>query len=198
MEQLFFGDRALWFTIPALVGTAFFTLRIVLMLIMGHGAADFHLEDGSALDLDLDHGDSGSAFKVLSVQVISAFLMGFGWGGLGAYRGWGLPVLLSVPVGIVVGGSMVWILGKLLRWIIGLQSSGTVDISASLYEQATVYNAIPARGSGRGVVRVVVGDRLRFYNAVSQGDAIESQTTVRITGINEDNSVTVARVEDES
>ena len=29
------------------------------------------------------------AFKVLSVQAIAAFLMGFGWGGLGAFRGGG-------------------------------------------------------------------------------------------------------------
>jgi hypothetical protein len=183
-----------WFTVPALIGTAFFIIRTILMLILGHGAGDFHVEDGTAFDLD--HGDSGSAFKILSIQAIGAFLMGFGWGGLGAYRGWGLPVAASVPVGLVVGSAMVWVLGRLLRWIAGLQSSGTVAISAALYEEGVVYTAIPASGSGRGVVRVVVDDRLRYYNAITGGDAIESQARVRVTEINADNTVTVTRVEE--
>lgn len=194
MDELFFGERAVWFTVPALIGTAFFIIRTILMLILGHGAGDFHVEDGAAFDLD--HGDSGSAFRILSIQAIGAFLMGFGWGGLGAYRGWGLPVVASVPVGFVVGSAMVWVLGRLLRWIAGLQSSGTVAISAALYEEGVVYTAIPGDHSGRGVVRVVVDDRLRYYNAVTGGDAIESQARVRVTEINPDNTVTVTRVEE--
>ena len=189
MQDLLFGDNALWFTVPAVAGTVFFVFRLITMLAFGHG--DWHLDD--ATSLDLDHADSTSAFKVLSVQAVAAFLMGFGWGGLGAYRGWGLPALASVPVGFAVGTGMMWILGKLLRWIARLQSSGTMDTSAALHEEGIVYTAVPAQGAGRGVVRVVVDERMRYYQAVSEREALPSQTRVRVIGINADNSVTVTK-----
>jgi hypothetical protein len=193
MNELFFGGFAPWFTVPALVGTGFFLVRLLLMLGFGHGL-DIHADDGSGFDLE--HGDTEGAFKVLSVQAISAFLMGFGWGGLGAYRGWGLPALVSGPVGFVFGATMMWILAKMFRWISGMQASGTVDISGALLQEGTVYTAIPARGNGKGMVRVVIDDRLRYYNAVSDGAAIDSQSRVRVTEVNSDtNSVVVTKVE---
>jgi hypothetical protein len=192
MQDLLFGDRALWFTVPAVAGTVFFVFRLLAMLAFGHG--DWHVDD--ATSLDLDHADSSSAFKVLSVQAVAAFLMGFGWGGLGAYRGWGLPALASVPVGFAIGTGMMWLLGKLLRWIARLQSSGTMDTSAALHEEGIVYTAVPAPGGGRGVVRVVVDDRMRYYQAVSERDPLPSQTRVRVIGINADSSVTVTKIEE--
>ncbi len=189
MQDLLFADRALWFTVPAVAGTVFFVFRLIAMLAFGHG--DWHLDD--ATSLDLDHADSSSAFKVLSIQAAAAFLMGFGWGGLGAYRGWGLPALASVPVGFAVGVGMMWLLGKLLRWIARLQSSGTMDTSAALDEEGVVYTTVPAQGGGRGVVRVVVDDRQRYYQAITDGEALPSQTRVRVVGINADNSVTVTK-----
>lgn len=194
MEYLFFGDQALLFTVPAFVGTLFFVLRLILMLVGGDGGLD--VDDG--LSADLDHGDSTGAFKVLSIQAITAFLMGFGWGGLGAYRGWGLPLLLSVPVGLAFGAGTMWVLAKLLRWVLRLQSSGTIHMSAALFEQGTVYTAVPERGQGRGMVRVVVDNRMRFYPAVSEGPPIPSRASVRITAVNDDNTVTVAREEEQS
>jgi hypothetical protein len=59
-----------------------------------------------------------------------------------------------------------------------------------------VYNAIPEQGQGRGMVRVVIDNRMRFYHAVSDGVAIPSRTAVRITAVNDDNTVTVARAEE--
>ncbi len=192
MQDLLFADRALWFTVPAVAGTVFFAFRLIAMLAFGHG--EWHLDDTTSLDLD--HADSTSAFKVLSVQAVAAFLMGFGWGGLGAYRGWGLPALASVPVGFAVGFGMMWLLGKLLRWIARLQSSGTMDASVALDEEGVVYTAVPAPGAGRGVVRVVVDDRLRYYQAVSDSDPIPSQTRVRVTAVHPDSSLTVTRIEE--
>jgi hypothetical protein len=117
-----------WFGIPAVVGTIFFLGRVVLMLVGGgdfHHDASFDLSGGDvdAGGMDFQHPDSDTSFNILSIQTIAAFLMGFGWGGLGVVRGWGLPALLGVPVGIVTGSAMVWILGKLLMLISRMQSS---------------------------------------------------------------------------
>ena len=49
-------------------------------------------------DADAGFDDSGDAFQILSIQTMAAFMMGFGWGGLGAFRGSGLPVVVAVPM----------------------------------------------------------------------------------------------------
>ena len=86
MFDTLFQQPALWFSIPALAGTAIFLLRLALMLIGGDSSdggvdldadADFDLGDGG------DHLDPGHSFEILSVQAIAAFAMGFGWAGLG-------------------------------------------------------------------------------------------------------------------
>lgn len=203
MSDLFFAGSAIWFSVPALIGTGFFLLRTGLMFVGGvddgMGAdvdvdVDFDVDIDADVDVDLDHGDSSAAFRVLSIQAIAAFMMGFGWGGLTVVRGWGFPALLGVPVGIVTGSAMVWLLAKLLRWIYRMQSSGSMPIAAALQEEATVYVRIPAARQAKGRVRVVVGDRQKYYHAVTDGDAIDSRSRVLVTDINDDNSVTVERL----
>lgn len=192
MEQLFFGDFAPWFAVPALVGTGFFLVRTVMMFVTG-AEMDLHVEDGAGFDLD--HGDTEGSFKVLSLQAISAFMMGFGWGGLGAYRGWGLPALMSVPIGFAFGAGMMWILAKMFGWITRMQTSGNINLASALLREGTVYTQIPARGTGKGVVKVVVDEHLRYYNAVSDGDPIDTHSKVRVTEINQEtNTVTVTAV----
>ena len=53
----------------------------------------------------------------------------------------------------------------------------------------TVYVRVPARGEGRGQVRVVVNGRQRIFNAISEGGAVESKTHVRVTRVNSFNIV---------
>lgn len=201
MDILFGGNAAL-FGVTAVVGTLFFLGRTLLMLIAGdadlHHDLGFHVDAGHVSDGDLgdlgDHGDSSTAFKILSIQVVAAFLMGFGWGGLGVVRGWGLPTLAGVGVGLLTGSGMAWILGRMLRWIARLQSSGTLPMETALYEEGVVYVTIPAERRGRGVIRVVVDDRMQYYPAVTDGAALDTHTPVRVTAINDDHTLTVERV----
>ncbi len=205
--DLFFGGNAVWFTVPAFLGSFFFILRLALMLVGGHGDMDTGIHGDVHVDLhgdvhgDVhgdagvgDHADSSSAFKVLSIQSVATFMMGFGWGGLGGFKGAGWSATTSTLFGLVVGVGMVWLLGKLLEGVYRLQSSGTVSINSALGVEGSVYIAVPPHRSGRGRVRLVVDDRERFYNAVTDDDAIESHARVRITEVNDDNTVTVTRV----
>jgi hypothetical protein len=188
VQELLFGSDALWFSVPALAGTLFFLFRVILMLVAGDVGLHHDAADSS---FDLDHGDSSSAFKVLSVQAIAAFMMGFGWTGLFVVRGLGLPFWLGLPAGVVGGGAMMWLLGRMFRLLGRLQSSGTMDISGALEEEGTVYVTVPARRQGRGSVRVVVGDRQQYYNAVTDGDAIPTGARVHVLEVNEDHTLTV-------
>ena len=203
MSELFLGPIAIWFSVPAILGTTFFTLRMGLMLIGGDTDADM----GADLEVDFDAGadvdvdasaleageaaESTSAFKVLSVQAIAGFLGGFGWGGLGALQGAGWSPATSALVGLASGAGMMWVLGKLLMFIYGLQSSGNVPLYHALESQGSVYARIPAAGEGKGQVRVVIDDRARFYKAITDGEALPRDAKVRVVSINDDNSVTV-------
>ncbi len=202
MQELILGPVAIWFGVPALVGTTFFTLRMGLMLVGGVDAdAGFDVDVDIGVDVgDVDAvaetggdpGDSTQAFKALSVQAIASFVMGFGWGGLGALSGAGWPLSVSIAFAMLCGGGMVWLLGKLLRFVYGLQSSGTVPMYQALETEGTVYARIPAGSEGMGRVRVVVGDRERYYKAVTDGDALPRDAKIRVVEINDDdNSVKV-------
>jgi hypothetical protein len=182
--ELLFGDNAAWYTVPAIIGTAFFSLRIVLMMI-GMGAD---------VDVDIDGADSTDAFHVLSLQSIAAFAMGFGWGGFAAYRGnpeWGqMGAVLS---GLICGSGMVWLLMILLRAMTELQTDGNIPLSEAVGKVGEVYLTVPQPGAGRGQVKLVVDQRQRMYSAISGEEALPTGTRVRVVSANDDNTVTVAR-----
>jgi hypothetical protein len=191
MSDIFFGNSATWFTVPALVGTLFFLARLGLMLV---GGGDWDVDADVDADVDGDFDDSDHAFKVLSIQSITAFMMGFGWGGLGGLKGAGWSIVNSVAFGVVAGVGMVWMLAKLMQGIYHLQSSGNVPIESTLDAEGSVYVAIPPHGEGKGQVRLIVGNHERFYQAVTDDlEALESRERIRVIGVNDDNSLNVTR-----
>ena len=195
-----FQQEALFFTIPAVLGTTVFLIRLGLMSIGGLAdgidGVDVDIDVDADVDLgaDVEGGDSTHAFELLSVQSVAAFLMGFGWGGVGGLIGFDWSFPMSVLTGAVFGAGMVWLLGMLMKAMYDLSSSGNVNIQDAVGAQGTVYTNVPAKGDGRGQVRVVVNLRARIYNAVSDGDAIVTSSSVRIVRVNEDHTLTVTSV----
>ena len=195
-----FQQEALFFTIPALLGTIVFLVRLGLMSIGGLAdgieGVDVDIDCDADVDLgvDVEGGDSTAAFELLSVQSIAAFLMGFGWGGVGGLVGFDWSFPMSMLTGAIFGAGLVWLLGLLMKAMYDLQSSGNVYIQDAVGVQGTVYTNVPARGDGRGQVRVVVNERSRIYNAVSEGDAIVTSSSVRVLRANDDHTLTVTPV----
>ncbi|VAX37018.1 hypothetical protein MNBD_PLANCTO03-1326, partial [hydrothermal vent metagenome] len=66
MLDIFLGGIAAWFTIPAVVGTLYFVLQLVLMEAGGDMDGDFDTD----IDTSIGH-DGGHEFKVLSLQTVS-------------------------------------------------------------------------------------------------------------------------------
>lgn len=205
MFDSLFGDGAIWFTIPAVVATVFFVIRLAMSffgadLDLGHDALNVGLDilDTDPSDLDAIHSDPAAAFQWLSIQSLAAFIMGFGWGGLAAFRGSGWSPFMSVLVGVGVGAGMVWVLGALMKSIYRLQVSGNIAMDSTIGIEGDVYLSIPstdsAKGSGLGKVRLVVDRRQRLYNAVSDAGDIPTHARVRVLRVNSDNSLTVTRV----
>jgi hypothetical protein len=204
--DLLFGHGAAWFGVPAVLGTFFFLLRLGLMMVGGDGDVDTDIDADIDVDVDVDvdadadfdadaHDgiDSTDAFEVLSFQTVATFLMGFGWAGLGSLKGAGWGAGASVLFGIAAGAGLVWLLAKLLKLVYGFQSSGTVSIRDALGTEGQVYLQIPGHRGGRGQVRLVIGDRQRYFNAVTDEDTIKTKSHVRIVEVNDDNTVTVSK-----
>lgn len=204
MFDLLFSGGAAWFSVPAIIGTAIFVLRLTLALI-GGPAGD--LDAGMDVhDLPADlasgtHMDPTDAFKWLSFQSAAAFVMGFGWGGLAALKGSGWSWLTSVIVAVLVGMFMVWVLAITLKAVYDLQSSGNVRLADTVGVEGDVYLTVPppheATTGGFGKVKLILGNRQRLFNATAdsaEGQPIPTHTRVRVVRVNADNSVTVAKV----
>lgn len=209
MLDLLTSEYAPFFTIPAVAGSFFFILRLAMMLIGAAGGEDMgggHDMGGHDVggDHDMgggDHGDgthdhhesdSTHAFRVLSIQTIAGFVMGFGWGGLGAYRGMGWDIEYSLLAAIGGGALIMWMLTTLFKSIRLLQASGNISIGDAVGCVGSVYVGVPARGAGRGKVRLVVGNRARIYNAVSNSEELPRNMRVKVVLVNRDNTVTVS------
>ncbi len=203
MLDFLFASNAGWFSVPAIVGTFIFILRLAFMFIGGVGDAagdvDFDLDVDAGADIgdaDIgDHPDPGQAFRLLSVQSIAAFMMGFGLAGFAAYRGsnWGLPT--SIIVATAFGIVFMWIIGTLMKMAYRLESSGNVSIRQSIGLEANVYVTVPPAGQGAGQVNVIMDNRQRLYRAVTEeSDEITRNTAVRVVRANDAQTVTVCRM----
>lgn len=176
MEWLFSGSAYL-FSVPAIFGTAYFLLNLVLSGMGGDADA--------GIEIDGDVGDTPAAeFRVLSLQTISAFAMGSGWMGLGALRLLDTTFAVASIIAIASGVGVAWLLITALGALWRLQSSGNIPLDAALGQTGTVYVQIPPKGQGSGRVTVVVNNRQREYSATQHGDEpIASKTRVGIVGI---------------
>lgn len=193
MHETFFQGQAIWFGVPALLATAVFALKVVLLSLgADHGAGVHDLGDVHAGDLH-HHDDSATAFKLLSVQSITAFLMGFGWGGLGALHLTEWPLGGVVLTALASGVAMAWVLGMAMRAMMELQASGNIPIESAVGKEGTVYVGVPGPGGGRGQIKLVVDGRQRIYDAVSGAEELPTGTRVSVLAANGDNTLTVGR-----
>lgn len=192
-----FTQEGWLFSIPALAGTAVFLIKIGLMALGGLGGdADLEMDVDADVDVDLsDAHDSTHAFNLLSVQSIAALLMGFGWGGLTARFALEWSMFMSVFSGLVVGLAMVWLLALMMKAMYDMQASGNIHLDDTVGLQGNVYASVPAAGEGTGQIRLVVNQRSRIFNAISDGDAMATNTAVRVIRVNGDNTLTVTRAE---
>ena len=190
MMTFFFAGPAVWFGIPAVIGSALFLVRVVLMLV---GGAGLDLDFDTDHDGVVEHADSSEAFKVLSIQTLAAFAMGFGWGGLAAYRGSGWPMHTSSIAGLAMGAGTVWALALMFRGIYAMQASGNVDIQRTVGSRGVIEILVPGEGRGQGRVTLVMGDKQRSYYAVTAGDDLPTNTPVLVLDVNDNNTLSVMR-----
>ena len=181
------------FWICAIVGSTVFALKLLMLFI---GGADFDMDP----DADFDTGDAIDghhtevAFKVISLTSISAFLMMFGWVGLACSEQYQLGSIVSLLVAVLIGTITMFFTAYLFKLAMKLVSSGaSFNQNDIVGLKATVYQRIPAKGTGR--VQVVVGGVMREMDAITEnGKELESFKNVEILKLGDGSVVTVKEI----
>jgi len=173
----------LTFAICAVVGGTLFVMRMVLFAL-GMGGDD--------LDADADlEGDSG--FSGLSIHGLTAFFMMFGLVGLALLRGSGQPPSVAIMGAVLAGGGSLLLSSQIFRAFRRLQETGTIDYSAAVGEEGSVYLTISKGGVGQ--VQITFAGRSRVMDARSEnGEEIPTDHRVRVRRLIEGNVLVVEEI----
>ena len=193
-------ELTLWFC--AVAGSLFFILRVAIVLIAGFEDFDA-IDDGSGMDggessfddssADADHTEA--AFKLVSLNTISAFVMMFGWAGLTSKLQFELGALLSIVLALLVGFFSMVVTAWMYMFAKRLASRGAdFHIKDSVGLTGSVYQEISEGGLGK--IQVSVNGYMRELQArCEKHQHIASFTNVLVTGTIDNQTVTVEKVE---
>lgn len=178
--------KVFWYC--AIGGTAFFMIRLVMMLI-GH---DFDSHGDGGIHMDT-HSDA--AFQLFSINSVTSFLMMFGWGGLTAYIQFKLGSTLSILIAIFVGIAAMFTIALIFKLAMRLVSKGEeFKIEDTVGLNASVYQRIPAEGSGKVNVSLP-GGILKELDAISEEKVvIDSFKTVKVVKVIDNKTISVRKI----
>jgi membrane protein implicated in regulation of membrane protease activity len=116
----------------------------------------------------------------------------FGVVGFVMYHNATLGLVLALAGAVAAGVLSVWVIQKVFRSMMRLQSSGTVSLFAAVGSEGSVYLTV---GRDGGRVQINFANRLREFEAVSaDGGTIPTGTPIRVQSVAA-NTLVVAPVE---
>jgi len=183
MWDTLLSSPAVWFTVPAFVGTLLFSLKLAMLMLVGDA------DDPGAMDAT--QTGSGPAAEVFSIGAVLVFIMGLGWAGLGAIIALGWGALGASLLGITGGLALVALYVLAMQSLRRMNASGNIELSRTAGKFGEVTLTVPAAGTGRGEVRLILGDREKRCDAISAAGPLPTKTRVRVAAVNADNTVTV-------
>lgn len=174
------------------VSTAFFLLRLVLLLI-GIDGAD--TPDDPGLIGDANDAASAADFKIFTLLTLIVTLMMGSWTSLLLLE-WqvGGPVM-SLGIGYAVGFVLAIAVGYAIFSLRKLEHDGTIREFDAKGLKGTVYMKVPEAGQGKGQVQLTVNGSLRTFDAVSDGPEIESFKQIVVMARVDENTLRVCATE---
>lgn len=182
------------FWVFAVFGTLFFLIRVVFAIVGGFGVEDADGGgEGTADDADGSH-ESDVAFKLISLNSVTGFLMMFGWVGLASYKDHGLIAAQAVLAAFVGGLVTMALTAQLFRIAMNFTSKGSrFTIKSLVGANGSVYVRIPS--DGRGQVQVSHNDRTRTLEAISEDHVeLESFTNIKVVKVVDPRTVSVRKL----
>jgi hypothetical protein len=128
------------FLLAGFVGGFILLFRLILMIAGLDHHGDIHV-------------DSDVGFQALTIQGISSFLAMFGVVGYTLFHGAVVGAALAIVGAIAAGVASMWVIHKIFRGMLRLQSSGTVSLFAAVGSEGTVYLTEPPARIRSGIGR---------------------------------------------
>ncbi len=169
-QQLPFSEQIFWSI--GLISNVLFVIYVAAQVLGGH-------------DTDIDAGPESSDLGILSIRGLLAFGMFMGWTGLIVLQA-GLGMTAALVAGALAGILASWLAWRLIRLLLRLQVSGTLDLERVIGQTGSVHLYIPARQQNTGKVMVEVQGALREFDVVSEAEAIPTGTPILIVGRTEE------------
>lgn len=180
-----------FFLYSALLGAALFAVQWTLAAAAGDGSVGGG-EAGDVADVgEPGHPSTDLAFKVLSVQGLSAFFTLFGLTGLALEAQGDLTNTVTLGGAFLAGWFTTFVLSRVFRAAHKLEGSGTLNLNNALGAEATVYLRIAPNKPGK--VTVAVQGRLVEAEAITERDTLETGERVLVLRVLPEGSLLVAR-----
>ena len=157
------------FLLSAIVGGLILVLRLILLVAgLDHHGTDVHL-------------DSDAGFQAITIEGLSAFFTMFGVTGYMLYHNAVLGMLLAIGGALAAGMFSMWVMHRIFKAMMRLQSSGTVSLFAAVGSEGSVYLTVGKEG---GRVQINFANRLREFEAISaDGSTLPTGTAIRVQSI---------------
>lgn len=157
------------FLLSAIVGGLILVLRLILLVAgLDHHGTEVHL-------------DSDAGFQALTIEGLSAFFTMFGVMGYMLYHNAALGMLLAIGGALAAGVFSMWVMHRIFKAMMRLQSSGTVSLFAAVGSEGSVYLTVGKEG---GRVQINFANRLREFEAVSaDGSTLPTGTAIRVQSV---------------
>jgi membrane protein implicated in regulation of membrane protease activity len=160
----------------ALIFSVLFLMQFIVSLIGLDFDGDGDIDTGGDYNIgsNIDPG-----FSVLSVRGIIAFFTFFGWTGALVLKAGG-ATWLAITLSFSAGIAAMLIVAYLMYQFFKMSESGTVNLKKAIYKNGEVYIPIPAYKNGPGKVHIKINGTLKEIEAVTDGDAIPTGTSIKV------------------
>ncbi len=173
-----------------------FVIQSVMTFLGAGDSSDFDVDTDVSGDVDVPDTDvHGTGQGLLTFRNFVNFLLGFGWSAILLRESIGSTPLLIV-VSVIVGVILVILVMLLFKWLSGMQEAGNINVFKSAVGcEGKVYLAIPGERSGSGKVQITINDAVREYEAVTDGPALATGTSVRVVEVISTDTMLVEPIE---
>ena len=152
--------------------------------------ADDILEGDVVHELD---SEGLSGLRIFTLRGIVAFFVVFSWVGI-AMLGSSVHVAITVPVSVLCGFLMMFLLAYLTSLMMKLRNDGNTDNRNAVGTSGKVYLSIPAKRSGTGKVQVMLQGAYVERDAVTDDDSpIPTGSEILVVGVSGQTELVVKR-----
>lgn len=202
MKEWFAADplRAVLYII-ALPSTVILFIQTILLLF-GVGGHDADVDVGGDNGIDgvfghdtVGHDDPSDigGLRLFTVRGLVAFFAVGGWSGIAALD-LGASRFVSGVAAFLMGTAALILVALFFRFAVKLQQDGNLHMENAVGKSGEVYLTVPAKGSGKGKVNIVVQEQMMELDAVNASDTpLRFGERVKVTGLADGNTVIVEK-----